>query len=64
MKIIQNKSIMTSYISSPYFRHIPISVTLDLSIDHLKDVVKYFINAFSSVNDDASLDKVLHWYIV
>ena len=34
MKIIPNKSIKTSYIKSPYFRHVPISALLELIIDH------------------------------
>ena len=46
---------MKSYIKSPYFRHIPISVTLDLTIDHRTDVVQYFIMMHVlSVNDGAS----------
>ena len=36
---------MTSYVKSPYFRDIPISVTLDLTINHITDVVKKIINA-------------------
>ena len=57
--MIQNKSIMTSYIiTSPYFRHIPIYVTFDLTMDHLTDVEKnVLLMHVLSVNDDASLDK-------
>ena len=46
LKMIPNKSSMTSYIKSPYFRLFPISVTLDLTIDCITAVVKCFINAY------------------
>ena len=56
-----NKSIMTSYMKSRYFRHIPISVILERTLDHIKDVVmleKMFLMQVSSVNDEASVEKV------
>ena len=45
LKMIPNKSIMTSYTKSPYFTHVPVSVLLDLTKYHITDVVKTFINA-------------------
>ena len=33
-----NKYIMTSYIKSRFFRHIPLSVILDLTLNHITDV--------------------------
>ena len=57
-----NKSIMTSYIKSRYFRHIPISVILDLTLNHITDVAmlekKNVLMKVSSVNDEVSLEKV------
>ena len=35
--MITNRSIMTSYIKSPYFRHIHVSVIIDLTKDHITD---------------------------
>ena len=39
MKIIPNKSIMTSYIKSPYFKQVPISALLKLILNrsHITD---------------------------
>ena len=57
----QNKSIMTSYIKSRYFRLIPISVILDLTLNHITDAAmleKMFLMKVSSVNDEASIEKV------
>ena len=49
---------MTSYIKSPYFRHIPISVTLDLTIIY-RCCKTVLIMHFLNVTDDASLTKYL-----
>ena len=48
---------MTSHIKLPYFRDIPISVTLDLTINHITEVVIFLSMHVLSVNDEARLDK-------
>ena len=51
-----------SYLKSPYFRHVPISVMLDLRLYQITDVVmlKKHFNASikTSVNDEASIEKI------